>query len=127
VIAVIQSVFDGMRARDSTVVRAAMHPSARLQSVGTQNGVSVVQAVPIDAFVRAVGASQDESWDERISRPIVQVDGDLAAAWMNYSFYRGTQFSHCGVNAMQFHRGPDGWKIVQIADTRRTTNCGPVD
>lgn len=126
VIAAIERLFEGMRARDSSVVRAAMHPEARLQSVSERNGVSSVQSVPIDAFIRAVGASQDEVWDERISRPIVHVDGDLASAWMNYSFYRGTQFSHCGVNALQLHRGPDGWKILQIADTRRSEGCGEV-
>jgi hypothetical protein len=126
VIALIDRLFDGMRARDSSVVRAAMHPQARHQSVASRDGISVVQSVPIDAFVSAVGASRAEPWDERISRPVVQVDGDLASAWMNYSFYRGTQFSHCGVNAMQLHRGPEGWKIIQIADTRRTAGCGPV-
>jgi hypothetical protein len=126
VVAVIGRLFDGMRARDSAVVRAAMHPDARLQSVGEREGASVVQAVPIDAFIRAVGASRDEAWDERISRPIVQVDGNLASAWMNYSFYRGARFSHCGVNAMQLHRGTEGWRIIQIADTRRTDRCGAV-
>ncbi|CAN5624703.1 hypothetical protein BH23GEM6_BH23GEM6_03400 [soil metagenome] len=126
VVGVIVGVFDAMRAADSTAFRAGMHREARLTTVVDRDGQSSIQVVPMDAFITAVGTARTEVWDERISRPEVRVDGNLATAWMNYSFYRGDQFSHCGVNAMQLHRGEQGWRIVQIADTRRQEGCGPV-
>ncbi|MCS3859218.1 hypothetical protein [Salinibacter ruber] len=49
----------------------------------------------------------------------VRVDGPLASAWVPYVFYRGDERSHCGVNAVQLVRGPDGWRILQLTDTRR--------
>ncbi|HEY0036281.1 MAG TPA: nuclear transport factor 2 family protein [Longimicrobium sp.] len=112
-------LFDGMRAGDSTVVRAAFHPQARLNSVGVRNGTVVLRNDSVGAFVRAVGTPHTEVWDERISNMQVRVDGELATAWMDYAFFAGERFSHCGVNAFQFVKVAEGWQILQITDTRR--------
>ena len=77
----------------------------------------------LDGFVTAVGTPRAEVWDERIWDTEVRVDGGLASVWTKYAFYRGEQFSHCGVDVFELVRRPDGWKIVHLADTRRTTNC----
>ena len=116
----VDRLFAGMRAGDSTVVRAAFHPTARLQSVGIREGQpSVLRADSVGAFVRAVGTPHTDVYDERISNVQIRVDGDLATAWMDYAFFTGERFSHCGVNAFQFFRAPEGWKIIAITDTRR--------
>lgn len=122
--AVIDRLFDGMRAGDSTAVRSTLHSEARLVTTSLRDGQTVLRTDPVDGFVRAVGTPHPEVWDERISNVEIRVDEPLATAWMNYSFYAGDQFSHCGVNAFQFFRGPDGWQIIQIADTRRES-CPP--
>ena len=54
------------------------------------------------------------------------MDGPLATVWVEYSFYLGTRLNHCGVDAFQVARGPDGWKIIALADTRRRTGCTEV-
>ncbi|HYJ79808.1 MAG TPA: hypothetical protein VEW03_09420 [Longimicrobiaceae bacterium] len=77
----------------------------------------------VDAFVRAVGTPHTETWDERISGLEVRIDGPLATAWMNYTFYLDGRLSHCGVNAFQLARTPTGWKTIQITDTRRREGC----
>lgn len=126
VMRVVGQLFDGMRAGDSTAVRAAFHPQATLMSVGVRDDVPVLQTgTTVDAFVRAVGTPHDQVWDERIWNPEVRVDGNLATAWMDYAFYLGDRLSHCGVNAFQLFRGPDGWRVIHIADTRRREGCSP--
>lgn len=87
-----------------------------------QNG-PVLHLVSVDQFLEAVGTPHDEVWDERIWDVSIDVDDRLAAAWMKYAFIIGEQFSHCGVNAFQFFHGEDGWKIIQITDTRRMDAC----
>ncbi len=47
------------------------------------------------------------------------VDDGLAVAWTPYRFYAGDQFSHCGTNAFTLALDGQGWRIVQIVDTRR--------
>jgi hypothetical protein len=117
--AVVDAVFDGMRAGDSTAVRTVMHPEARLMTTGTRDGKPVLESSPIDRFIASIGAPHDEPYDERISDVVIQVDDNLATAWMNYAFHVGDRLSHCGVNAFQFFKSEAGWKIIQITDTRR--------
>ena len=72
----------------------------------------------------AVGSPHDVVWDERIWDVRIDVRDNLAAAWMDYAFFAGDQFSHCGVNAMQFARNADGeWKLIHLADTRRAPDA----
>lgn len=121
VAAAVGALFDGMRRGDSTAVRGAFHPEARLQTTTVRDGQTLLRTERIDDFLRAVGTPHPEVWDERVSGLEIRVDGPLATAWMQYSFYLGSQFSHCGVNAMQLVRDASGWRILQIIDTRRTT------
>lgn len=124
VLAVIRRVFDGMRAGDSAMARLAFDASARLVGVSYDSaGTPRVSVDEIDRFLAAVGRPRTEVWDERIWDTEVRVDGGLASVWTKYAFYRGDQFSHCGVDLFDLVRRPDGWKIVHLADTRRTTNC----
>jgi len=123
VLAVVQRLFDGMRAGDSAAVRATFYPGARLMSVGGKSGVPTLEVDSLDQFLRVIGKPHPEPYDERTSNPRVHIDGDLAAVWTDYAFYVGEKFSHCGVDAFHLFRGPDGWKIISLADTRRREGC----
>jgi hypothetical protein len=123
VLAVVRQLFDGMRARDAAAIRALFHPSAQLFSSSVRDGTPVITVVPIDTFVNAVGRPGTELNDERTRNEIVHIDGTFASVWAEYAFYRGTTFSHCGVDAFQLAKDAHGWKIVSVGDTRRTDGC----
>ena len=53
----------------------------------------------------------------------MRIDGPLAVVTVDYTFYAGPRLSHCGIDAFQLFRGPEGWKIFQLTDTRRRTGC----
>jgi len=125
VLAVVNRLFDAMRAGDSAAVLAIVHPSAKLFRFGTRDGALTLTADSIDAFVRAIGRPHAEVWDERTANERVFIDGPMAVVWLDYVFFLGTKFSHCGADAFQLFRGPDGWKIASIADTQRREGCAP--
>ena len=122
--ATIDRLFDAMRQGDRTAVRAVFAEGATLQTVeGTENESgdspeTIVRSTPVPAFAEAVGRPREEVWDERIWDVVIRIDGDLAAAWVPYAFYVGSALQHCGVNAMQLVRYPEGWKILHLTDTR---------
>lgn len=123
--AVIVRLFDGMRAGDSAAVRALFAPGARLQTALVRpDGTPVLREDSVDTFVRAVGGPHEFTWDERVDAWHVRIDGPLAVVTVDYSFYAGERFSHCGIDAFQLFRGPEGWKVFQLTDTRRRTGCG---
>jgi hypothetical protein len=78
----------------------------------------------MDTFLRSVAGSQ-AVLDERLFHPEVRVEGGLATVWTYYELWVGDQFSHCGYDAFQLARAADGWKIVAIADNRRSDGCEP--
>lgn len=123
VLAVVQRLFDGMRAGDSSAVRAAFHPQALLATAALRQGRTVVEVDTVDAFVRAVGTPHPVVWDERVRASRVELDGPLASVWAEYSFYAGGKFSHCGIDAFQIARDGDAWRIVALMDTRRKDGC----
>jgi hypothetical protein len=122
--ATIDRLFDAMRQGDSTGVRAVFAEGATLHTVGGTENASgespetLVRSTPVPGFAEAVGQPREEAWDERIWDVVIRIDGDLAAAWVPYAFYLGPALQHCGVNAMQLVRHPEGWKILHLTDTR---------
>jgi hypothetical protein len=124
VLAVVQRLFDGMRKGDSTMIRSVFHPKATLATAGaTREGAPTLTFGNVDEFVKGAGTPRAEALDERTYEPVVHLDGNLASVWTEYSLFIGTRFSHCGIDAFQLARTPDGWRIFQLTDTRRRTGC----
>lgn len=123
VLAVVRRLFDGMRRGDSAMVRSVFDSTMVMISVSDSAGRSKVDRGSADRFVAAVGRPHPEVWDERIWDTEVRVDGGLASVWTKYAFYRGDQFSHCGVDVFELARRAEGWRIIYLADTRRRDGC----
>ncbi len=117
--AVIERLFDGMRAGDSAMARSAFTDDAQLVRARA-DGVS---ADGIDGIIRAIGTPRDSVWDEILWDTTVHIDGPLASVWTKFAFFIGSGFSHCGVDSFQLHKGPDGWKIFWLADTQQREGC----
>jgi Putative lumazine-binding len=124
VVSTVTRFFEGMLKADSMVMKSTVASGARLTSVGNRDGTPTLSVTSMDQFVTSVG-SRPAGANEKIYNPEVRIDGDLATVWAFYTLHSGDRFIHCGVDAFQLLRmGPD-WKIVNVSDTRRTTNCDP--
>jgi len=123
-LAVVHRLFEGMRTADSAMVRPLFHPKARLITAAVRDGTATAQVdESAEGLIQAIGRPRNEVWDERLSNERVQVDGPLASVWADYTFFRGTTLSHCGVDHFLLVKEGPAWKILEVADTRRT-NCG---
>jgi hypothetical protein len=123
VVAVVERFFEGMLERDSVKLRSTVDPAARLLGATMREGKQVVRATTMDQFINSVTRRQGDAANERIFAPEVRIDGNLATVWTFYTLHVGDQFSHCGIDSFQLLRLDDGWKIVSVADTRRTDGC----
>jgi len=118
--AVVKGLFDAMRTRDTSAMRAAFDSSAVLRSVGARG----VRSDAVDAWISSVAtAPAGLVLDERIGEPRVELDGLLATAWVPYHFYAGERFSHCGVNAFTLAKVGGAWKVLAVSDTRQREGC----
>lgn len=121
-LAAVEQIFEGMRQADAAMVRAVLAPDARFAAVDTRNVPASVEVQSVQGWLDAIGDSGG-SWDEQIYDVEVRVDGNMASAWVPYTFYLDGSISHCGINSIEMLHDGAGWKVTQISDTRRRTDC----
>lgn len=120
--AVVEALFAAMKAGDADAMAALLHPEVRLVSTSVRDGAPTVQVVSAERWLQSVGSSTREL-DERIYDVVAHEEAGLASVWMRYDLYVDGTHSHCGVDAIQLVRTADGWRIIEIADTRSTEGC----
>ena len=121
----VNQLFDAMRAADADAVRGLFHPDLeKMASSGLQgDGVPVVRFGDLEGFATSVGGASPRDFDERLGNPQIRIDDNLATVFTPYAFYLKGQLSHCGVNVFLIARTGDEWRIIGLADTRRTQGC----
>lgn len=124
--AVIDQLFLGMKKGDSALVRASFLPNAQLATaLLDKNNTPSIRSEnnALNDFLTAVGTPHKKVWNEIINDVVIHSDGSIATVWAPYSFFLDDKFIHCGVNTFQLALTSNGWKIVNLLDSRRTTNC----
>lgn len=124
VMAVVVQLFAGMREKDTTKMRATLHPEARLVATGMRDGVPIASVVSPTQWLAGI-AGAAAILDERVRNPVIHLDQGLASVWLEYTFYIGDRLSHCGVDLFHLVRTAQGWRIIDLADTRRREGCPP--
>ncbi len=114
VIEAAQAMFDAMEALDPAAFRDSMVPEGFLLFVGPETTRQSAR----DQFAAAM-ANRTSPMIERMWDPEVRIDGPVATLWAPYDFYSGAEFSHCGTDAFQLAKTPEGWKIVIVSYTRQ--------
>lgn len=123
-VAVINKLFDAMRVKDTDGIRALFTAEGQLVATDRRNGDPSRRVFTRDAFAELIAGAQGVL-KERMYRPEVRIEGDLALVWGRYGFYVDDRFSHCGTNAFHLMRTAEGWKIVNAASTIETADCEP--
>ena len=125
VIAVINELFDGYRAGDSSRVAAVFTNDAMLQSISSdeEGNDKITDAESIKGFVDYVGGGFKVLHDERLWETQVHVDKIFATVWTKYAFYLGDSFNHCGSETFLLRKVDKEWKIFYLVDTRQKKDC----
>jgi|GEM_PF-74977 len=124
IIATICRVFDAMRWSDTMLAKPLFAPNCRLYTpVTNASGQTNLNEENLSSFMKAIGSSRKEILDERILKYKMDIDGPLAQVWADYNLYLGGKFIHCGIDVFHLYKSNQGWKIFELADTRRKTGC----
>ena len=119
---VVRELFRHMKAGDADAMAALMHDDVRLVTTAVEDGVPVARTVPVPSWLDGVRSSEAEL-DERLYDVEVRVSQGLATVWTGYDLLVDGAFSHCGVDAFQLVDTAEGWRILQVADTRKREGC----
>jgi ketosteroid isomerase-like protein len=123
VVAAVTKFLDGIRTRDTALMRSSVVSSATFVPVGGPTGLGT--PANIDGIIERTGKGTGPGNDERIEAPKVQIDDQLASLWAyrTLTLPGETKIDICGVDTYLLRKGSDGWKIFQIAGTARTEGC----
>jgi hypothetical protein len=65
-----------------------------------------------------VAALKPGAWDVRILIASTEIDPNgMAHVWARYVFYFEGKPDHCGYESYSLYQSPEGWKVVNFADT----------
>jgi Putative lumazine-binding len=117
----IDQLSAGMKAADTTMIRSVFTPTIVSNTIvkNPNTGMVVVRAGTVPELLKAVAQQKPGALDERLTGYTIHIDGDMAMAWVPYTFYYNGQQVHCGIDAFALVRTANGWKIQYLMDTRR--------
>jgi len=124
VIAAVQKFFDTMASRDVEGARSVLMADGKLFAVRDQNGQPTSRGASIQGYLDGLGKRKQE-YRERMWSPEVRIHGPIAALWTPYDFWVDGKFSHCGIDAFDLIKTPEGWKISGGVYTVERTGCAP--
>lgn len=118
----IHTFFDGFHSKDSVLLQSTLHKNFDLGSVfKTQNGVKFQQMDGLDFISAILSRPEYPIWKEVLGEFEINISGQLANAWVPYEFWLDDAFSHCGANSIHLIETEQGWKILNITDSRLIT------
>lgn len=122
VLAPIQALFAAMSTGDSAAVMRQVYPDGRVTANGVlPSGTGLRQ----ESFAQfAARLKPGTGFDESISDPIIEVDGDIAVVWAPFVVRVRGKVSNCGVDHFDLVRENGGaWKVMNITFSSRVTGC----
>ena len=124
VLATIDSFLTGLRTKDTALMAGHVDTLTRMTLLRPGPDGTRVMLLSAAQFMAAVSRPEQPALDEPIRNPVVQVDGDLASVWAEYQVRIDGKVSHCGFDAFHLARLGGQWKILNVSDTFRRTDCG---
>lgn len=123
VMAPINAMLAGLAARDSAAILAQLRPDGGATVANeAPNGVRTIRHMSWTEFAASVKPGP-EKYEERISNPAIEIDGDIAMVWAPYTFFIDGKAHHCGVDHFDLVRDTGTWKIVNITWSARAAGC----
>lgn len=120
VVSVVDSFIASLNRGDSSTLKKYVYKDVVFKSIENNK----ISTTPLSTFIFAIAFKpRYNAWNEKIWNYNVQIDGQFASVWTEYSFFLDSSLSHCGVNHFLLFKEQTEWKITQITDTRRKDNC----
>jgi len=123
VLAPVRALFAGIAAHDPALITPYVVEGATMTIADSTSGATTTSTVAFSEWITQLPLAT-ERYEERMPNPVVDTDGDIAMVWGFYTFHRDGAFSHCGADHFSLVREDGGWKIANLAFSRRITDCG---
>ncbi len=122
--AILDQVFDAMRAGDDETLKSLLLPDTSLDRISPDKPVTRGDA---SGWIGWVGTLSPGQADEQIFDVEIHVEGPLAVAWAPFTIAIDGELRSCGVNQFTLVKHSDGWKVAYLIDTHTPEKCLPAE
>ena len=123
VMAPVQALLAAVAARDGAAALAQVQPEGLVTaSREAADGTRTVKHMKWTDFAAGMKPGADR-YQERLTDPAIEVDGDIAMVWSPYVFVINGAVHHCGVDHFDLVRESGAWKVLNITWSQRTAEC----
>jgi putative lumazine-binding protein len=121
VLAPIQGLFAAFEAGDSVAMLRFVYPDGRVTATGERASGSGLRQMSWTQFAQRV--TPEARFQERISDPAVEIDGDVAMVWAPFVVRVNGKVSNCGFDHFDLVRENGQWRIMNLTFSSRMTDC----
>lgn len=123
VLAPVNAMFAGLAARDATAIQAQTRPEGGATvAVERPDGTRSIRHMRWAEFTAGIKPGP-ERYEERLTQPAIEVDGDIAMVWSPYIFLIDGKVHHCGIDHFDLIRENGAWKVLNVTWSQRTAGC----
>lgn len=123
VLAPVNAFFAAIAASDPKAVLAVVRPDGGATYAAENADGTRTITRRTWAEVAARFAPGADRFEERISDPAIESDGDIAMVWAPYTFRINGKLHHCGVDHFDLIREAGTWKIANASWSSRLSGC----
>jgi hypothetical protein len=121
ILAPINAAFAAFEAGDAPALLRNVYPDGRVTATGTRATSSGLRQQSWTEFAQRL--QPGSGFQERISDPAIEIDGDVAMVWAPFVVRVGGKISNCGYDHFDLVRDNGTWKIMNLTFSSRTTGC----
>jgi hypothetical protein len=96
-----------------------VYPDGRVTGTGTLPNRTGVHSESWTQFTKRAGSG----FQERISDPAIEIDGDAAMVWAPFVVRIGGKVYNCGIDHFDMVRENGIWKTMNLTFSSRITGC----
>ena len=121
VLASVQSLLATFNAGDSAAMLRWVYPDGRVTATGTRSSGSGLRQQSWTEFAGRV--TPQATFQETISDPAVEVDGEIAMVWAPFVVRIGGKVANCGFDHFDLVRENGAWKVMNLTFSSHTAGC----
>jgi len=121
VLASVNALLSSFSAGDSAALLRWVYPDGRVTATGTRASGSGLRQESWAQFAQRI--TPGASFNETISDPAIEIDGDAAMVWAPFVVRIGGKVSNCGFDHFDLVRDGGTWKVMNLTFSSRTVGC----
>jgi hypothetical protein len=106
---------------DSAAMLRWVYPDGRVTATGTRASGSGLRQQSWAEFAQRI--KPDATFQETISDPAIEIDGDAAMVWAPFVVRVNGKVSNCGIDHFDLVRDNGAWKVMNLTFSSRVTGC----